>query len=177
MIALARDDAEPMALSEDDSDAAQAARTVGRMMQPRAWEKQITFTVTAPLKPPRVAADPRRVRQILLKLADNAVKFTERGGVEIRVEPVKDKACRTMLRFSVTDTGLGFTPDVADHIFEPFTPGDMLDARRNDGPGLGLAVAKRTVESLGGEIGFESEKAGEGATFWLTRLAAASGAR
>jgi signal transduction histidine kinase/HPt (histidine-containing phosphotransfer) domain-containing protein len=171
VIALARDDAEPSVLCEDDCDAAQAARTVGRIMQPRAWEKQIHFTVTADANLPRVAADPRRVRQILLKLADNAVKFTERGGVEIRVDALEGKAGGTVLRFRVSDTGLGFPPDLADHIFEPFTPGDVSYSRRNEGPGLGLAVAKRTVESLGGEIGFESEP-GEGAMFWFTVPAA-----
>jgi signal transduction histidine kinase/HPt (histidine-containing phosphotransfer) domain-containing protein len=173
VIALARDDAEPTVLCEDDCDAAQAARTVGRMMQPRAWEKQIHFTVTAANNLPRVAADPRRVRQILLKLADNAVKFTERGGVEIRVDSVETEGGRKMLRFCVTDTGLGFTRDTAEHVFEPFTQGDMSYARRNEGPGLGLAVAKRTVETLGGEIGFQSEP-GEGTMFWFTVPAANS---
>jgi signal transduction histidine kinase/HPt (histidine-containing phosphotransfer) domain-containing protein len=171
VIALARDEAEPAVLSEDDCDAAQAARTVGRIMQPRAWEKQIHFTVTADANLPRVAADPRRVRQILLKLADNAVKFTERGGVEIRVDAVENQDSATMVRFRVSDTGLGFTDDVADHMFEPFTPGDVSYSRRNEGPGLGLAVAKRTAESLGGEIGFESET-GAGAMFWFTVPAA-----
>jgi HPt (histidine-containing phosphotransfer) domain-containing protein len=72
-----------------------------------------------------------------------------------------------MLKFSVSDTGLGFTPDVAERLFEPFSPGDGTYARRNDGAGLGLAVAKRRVEELGGEIGFEAT-VGEGALFWFT---------
>jgi signal transduction histidine kinase/HPt (histidine-containing phosphotransfer) domain-containing protein len=167
VIALSRDESEVVPLSEDDCDAAQTARIVARMLQPRAWEKQIHLTVTVGENLPRVAGDPRRVRQILLKLADNAVKFTDRGGVEIRVDAFATDDDRPMLKFSVSDTGLGFTPDVAERLFEPFSPGDGTYARRNDGAGLGLAVAKRRVEELGGEIGFEAT-VGEGALFWFT---------
>lgn len=167
VIALSRDESEVLPLSEDDCDAAQTARIVTRMLQPRAWEKQIHLTVTAGENLPRVAADPRRVRQILLKLADNAVKFTERGGVEIRVEAHACENGRPMLKFTVSDSGLGFTPEVAERLFEPFSPGDGTYARRNDGAGLGLAVARRRVQDLGGEIGFSSA-VGEGAVFWFT---------
>lgn len=170
VIALSRD-GENSEMSEEDCDAGQAARTVARLLQPRAWEKQLRFTVTASSNLPRVAADPRRVRQVLLKLADNAVKFTERGGVELRVESFAKDGGTQMLKFSVIDTGLGLTPESSANLFEPFAMGDNSYARRHEGAGLGLAVAKRTVESLDGEIGFESAP-GEGATFWFTVPAA-----
>jgi len=173
VIALSRD-GEAFEPGEENCDAGQAARTVARLLQPRAWEKQLRFTVTTPTQLPRVAADPRRVRQVLLKLADNAVKFTEHGGVEIRVEPVTKEGA-LFLRFSVTDTGLGLTPESAVNLFEPFTLGDTSYARKHDGAGLGLAVAKRMVEAMGGEIGFESA-VGEGATFWFTVPAACTAA-
>jgi len=154
-------------LGEEECDAAQAARTVGRLLQPRAWEKQLRLSVTASSNLPRAAADPRRVRQVLLKLADNAVKFTERGGVEIRVDTVESKSGEAMVRFAVADTGLGLPPEIAGTVFEPFAQGDSSYGRRHEGTGLGLAVAKRIVDFLGGEIGFDSE-AGAGATFWFT---------
>ncbi len=152
---------------DDDCDPAQAARAVARLLQPRAWEKHLRLTVSAGANLPRVAADPKRVRQALLKLVDNALKFTERGGVEIRIErePRDDGGAR--VRFSVADTGLGVPKEIAGTLYKPFQPGDASYTRQQQGAGLGLSVVKRVVEAAGGETGFESEP-GEGATFWFT---------
>lgn len=147
---------------EEDCDPAQAARAVARLLQPRAWEKHLRLTVSAPAELPRVAADPRRIRQVLLKLVDNALKFTERGGVEIRVEREK-----THVRFSVADTGHGVPKEIVANLYKPFQPGDTSYTRQQQGAGLGLSVVKRIVEACGGETGFESEP-GEGAVFWFT---------
>jgi signal transduction histidine kinase/HPt (histidine-containing phosphotransfer) domain-containing protein len=166
VIALSRDEGEARHEQDEDCDAAQAARTVARLLQPRAWEKQLKLSVTAATNLPRVAADPRRVRQVLLKLAENAIKFTQRGCVEIRVHP-EEYDGKPMLQFSVSDTGLGIPTEFAGHVFEPFAAGDHSYARRQEGAGLGLAVAKRIIEQFGGRIGFESET-GQGSTFWFT---------
>jgi signal transduction histidine kinase/HPt (histidine-containing phosphotransfer) domain-containing protein len=148
---------------EEDCDPAQAARAVARLLQPRAWEKHLRLTVSAAVGLPRVAADPRRIRQVLLKLADNALKFTDRGGVEIRVE----REGAPFVRFSVVDTGHGVPKEIEAQLYKPFQPGDASYARLQQGAGLGLSVVKRIVEAAGGETGFESEP-GEGATFWFT---------
>src|SRR6185312_12286340 len=105
VIALTRDDEER--LEEEDCDPMQAARAVSRLLQPRAWEKRLKLTLSADADLPRVAADPRRVRQALLKLADNALKFTERGLVEIRLDSEVDERGHSLVRFAVSDTGQG----------------------------------------------------------------------
>ena len=165
VIALTRDDDD--ALEDEDCDPVQTARAVTRLLQPRAWEKRLRLTLTAAANMPRVAADPRRVRQALLKIADNALKFTERGLVDIRLDLDSDPAGQPMVRFSISDTGLGVSPDVAHLLFKPFSPGDSSYARKEQGAGLGLAVTKRIVEQAGGEIGFESTP-GDGSLFWFT---------
>lgn len=165
--ALSREESEGEAPSEQDCEPEQAARTVARLLQARAWEKQLSLTVSAAPNIPRVAADPRRVRQVLLKLADNALKFSHHGGVDIAVTVETTEQGAEIVRFSVTDSGLGVPLDIASHIFNPFPASDTTFARKQDGSGLSLAVAKRVITQLGGEIGFESEP-GEGSVFWFT---------
>jgi len=163
VIALTKDDIHQP--EDEDCDPVQAARAVARLLQPRAWEKQLHLTLSAAPGVPRVAADPRRVRQVLLKLTDNALKFTERGLVDIRLDLSDD---RQSVRFCVSDTGPGVAPDVAPLLFDPFSPGDSSYARQQqNGAGLGLAVAKRVVEQAGGKIGFSS-RPGEGAQFFFS---------
>jgi signal transduction histidine kinase/HPt (histidine-containing phosphotransfer) domain-containing protein len=165
VIALTRDDDD--VLEDEDCDPAQTARAVTRLLQPRAWEKRIRLTLNAADELPRVAADPRRVRQALLKLADNALKFTERGLVDIRLSLERDAEGRPVVRFAISDTGPGIAPDMAERLFKPFSPGDVSYARKEQGAGLGLAVTKRIVEQAGGGIGFDSTP-GEGSQFWFT---------
>jgi len=165
VIALTRDDDD--ALEDEDCDPVQITRAVTRLLQPRAWEKRLRLTLTAGANLPRVAADPRRVRQALLKLADNALKFTDRGLVDIRVDLDDHTWAEPMVRFAISDTGPGVTPEIAQRLFKPFSPGDVSYARKEQGAGLGLAVTKRIVEQAGGQIGFESV-AGDGALFWFT---------
>ncbi len=162
VIALTRDvDGQ---LEDEDCDPVQAARAVARLLQPRAWEKRLHLTLSAGGNLPRVAADPRKVRQALLKLTDNALKFTERGLVDIRLDVTEDGQG---VRFCVSDTGLGVSPESTHLLFSPFSPGDVSYTRKEQGAGLGLAVAKRVIEQAGGTIGFES-KLGEGAQFFFT---------
>jgi len=116
---------------------------------------------------PMVRTDPLRLRQVLINLVGNAVKFTENGRITVEVEaspPEGDGATR--VSFRVIDTGIGIAPDQIDRMFRDFETGDSSYGRRTGGTGLGLGIARRLTEALGGEIGAESEP-GEGSVFWI----------
>src|SRR5262249_42133140 len=115
----------------------------------------------------RVMVDPTRVRQILVNLVGNAIKFTEAGNVRVELEAEPLANGRTRLRFSVTGTGIGIAPEVRRRLFEPFVQADATTTRRFGGTGLGLAISARVAEALGGTIGVRSEP-GRGSTFTLT---------
>jgi signal transduction histidine kinase/HPt (histidine-containing phosphotransfer) domain-containing protein len=167
VIALAQQTDAPIASPEEGSDASQAARTVVRLLQPNAWEKRLRLSFNVAPGLPRAAADPRLLRRVLLKLVGNAIRFTERGAIEIVLDADIDETGRQRVRFVVTDTGPGIPHHLLATIFEPFAKTEETYAARHAGTGVGLAVAKRLVESVGGTIGVESEP-GMGASFWIT---------
>ena len=117
--------------------------------------------------PSLVRGDPGRIRQVLLNLTGNAVKFTERGEVAIRVERLDETATQVTLRFTVKDTGIGMTSEQMARLFQSYVQADPAISRRFGGTGLGLAISKNIVELMGGTIGVSSQ-AGEGSTFWFT---------
>ena len=114
-----------------------------------------------------VVADPTRLRQVMLNLLNNAVKFTAQGFVELRASAVSIEGTEAVLRFSVSDSGIGLTESQRLVIFEAFRQADGSTTRRYGGTGLGLSISKRLVEMMGGEIGVESEP-GQGSTFHFT---------
>ncbi len=114
--------------------------------------------------PPAVNGDPLRLRQVLVNLVANALKFTHAGGVRLTAEPVSDRDGAVELRFSVSDTGIGIPAEQRDEIFEAFRQADSSITRRYGGTGLGLAIAAKLVRLMGGEIGLKSEP-GSGSTF------------
>ncbi|GEM_PF-1111244 len=133
----------------------------------RAAEKGLTLQVdfTADV-PSHIRSDPNRLRQVLLNLVGNAVKFTESGGVTVTVSLVPGEADGPLLHFAITDTGIGLSDLARERLFTAFTQGDSSIARRFGGTGLGLAICKRLVTLMGGRIGVDSEP-GHGSTFWF----------
>jgi len=135
------------------------------ILAPRASAKGIEIAeAVMPASRRWFRGDVERLRQILLNLAGNAVKFTDRGWVSLEVGPAP--ADPTRVRFSVTDTGIGIPAEAIPRLFERFSQIDSSARRRFGGSGLGLAISRRLVELMGGEIGITSE-AGRGSTFWF----------
>ena len=127
------------------------------MVAPRAQEKGLTLTFEIdPSVSNDLVGDPTRLRQVLLNLLGNAIKFTHSGGISLRVEPQLDCAVPIALRFTVSDTGIGIPQEKLGQIFERFTQADSSTTRRFGGSGLGLTISKRLVELMGGSIWVES---------------------
>jgi signal transduction histidine kinase len=117
--------------------------------------------------PRLVRGDPGRVRQVLVNLVGNAVKFSDTGEIRIRAGKEREDGTHVEVRFSVADQGIGIAPEKQSRLFAAFTQADSSTTRRYGGTGLGLAISKRLVEAMGGQIGVEST-VGQGSTFWFT---------
>jgi len=111
-------------------------------------------------------ADPGRLRQVLLNLVSNAIKFTVQGEVVVHVTVEKEVGSRAIVRFAVSDSGVGIPRDRLDRLFKAFSQADTSTTRKFGGTGLGLVISKQLVEKMGGKIGVESEE-GKGSTFWF----------
>jgi CheY-like chemotaxis protein len=161
-----------------DCDVRRLVDEVVDLLSESARRKGLTLgAVVAPELPALLRGDPGRLRQVLVNLVSNAIKFTERGEIEIRVASSETRvasaeddhshlAPRYSLRFSVCDTGIGISAEARDRLFQAFAQADGSTTRRYGGTGLGLAISRQLVELMGGQIGVESAP-GVGSTFWF----------
>lgn len=138
------------------------------LLAPRAAEKglRIAWDI-APTVPRFCLGDASRIRQVLLNFVGNAIKFTDQGGITVRVHGAELEEGQILLRFSVRDSGIGISAAAQARLFSEFTQADSTISRRFGGTGLGLAISKRIITMLNGEIGVESAE-GRGSTFWFT---------
>jgi PAS domain S-box-containing protein len=150
-----------------DFDAVITMESVVKTLSLQAKSKSLALiSHCLPGTPRQVSADPTRVRQVLLNLIGNALKFTKKGGVTLTTERVPT-AGNPCLRFAIADTGIGLSPEQQARLFTKFTQATASTTREFGGTGLGLAICKRLVELMGGEIGVASQE-GRGSTFWFT---------
>jgi signal transduction histidine kinase len=138
---------------------------VQALVQPQADAKGLTLRLAVlPEVPAQVMGDPLRLKQVLINLMGNAVKFTAAGSVTLRVMQIAREDPRVTLIFDVVDTGIGIAPDARTRIFEPFTQADNSTTRRFGGSGLGLSIVRRLVVMMEGTLSVQSQL-GEGSTF------------
>lgn len=140
---------------------------VYRIMVPKADEKAILFDFkNNPQLPQWIMGDPMRLKQVLINLISNAVKFTEKGSVMVATKLIEKNDQEAVILFTVTDTGIGMNQEIQSHLFTEFSQADPSISRKFGGTGLGLVICKKIVERCGGKIGVQSE-IGKGSAFWF----------
>ena len=153
-----------------DFDLREIMEDVSDLVGNKAFEKGLEYiTMVSPDIQPQLRGDPGRLRQILINLVNNAIKFTETGEVVVKAVIEKESTANVSLRLSVQDTGIGIAEDRMDRLFKSFSQVDSSTTRRYGGTGLGLTISKRLAEMMGGRIGVRSE-AGKGSEFWFTAV-------
>ena len=162
---LSKIEAGKLALDHIDFSLDQVLLGVADMVRDRATAKDLELIVDTDHLPQSLHGDGNRLGQIILNFVSNAVKFTERGQVLLRCRIAEERADELLIRFEVSDTGVGLTPEQQTHLFQAFEQGDVTTTRKHGGTGLGLAISKRLAELMGGGVGCQSE-VGRGSTFW-----------
>ncbi len=157
-----------LSLENTDFDLIVTVESVAQTLAYKADEKGLELTNLIGLDiPAGLNGDPGRLRQILMNLTGNAIKFTSKGEIVIKVERIEKESERIKLKFSVIDTGIGISLEAQKNIFKRFSQADGSTTRKFGGTGLGLAISEQIAFLMGGEVGVESEP-GSGSTFWFT---------
>jgi PAS domain S-box-containing protein len=172
---LSRIEANKLTLDATEINIGAIVDNVCSMTGEAAQAKGLRFIVEIDPLPLRLTGDPTRLRQALLNYASNAVKFTETGSITLRVRVEEERTDTVLIRFEVSDTGIGIAPEVIPQLFEAFEQADNSTTRRFGGTGLGLAITRHLAAMMGGQSGATSTP-GVGSTFWFTARLAKSAA-
>ncbi len=164
---ISKIEAGKISIEETDCDLHLLVNSTAKMLAPQAHEKNIRLNVfVEPTVPFQVRGDPQHLRQVLINLIGNAVKFTEHGMVEVRLTRVASTDDAVTVRFEVIDTGIGISQEAQNKIFDRFTQADQSTTRRFGGTGLGTTISQQLVELMGGRIHLQSSP-GQGSRFWF----------
>jgi len=168
---LSKIEAGQMSVERVDTDLADLLGGVVSLMKPRANSKGLTLDVEfeTPI-PSRTMSDPTRLRQVLLNLLGNAVKFTEEGGIIMRVSIEKQDEREQLLRIAIHDTGPGLTPVQQQRLFAAFSQADSTVTRKHGGSGLGLVICRRLAQLMGGQVELTATEPGKGSVFTVSVL-------
>jgi two-component system, sensor histidine kinase and response regulator len=157
-------------LERTDFELNSAIENMNDVLAVRARDKGLEYVwFMEPDVPTQLVGDPGRLRQVLINLIGNAIKFTSTGSVEVHIGLAGETESDVTILFEIKDTGIGIPRNKQSELFHPFTQGDTSTTRRYGGTGLGLSIAKRLAELMGGQIGVESEE-GKGSSFWFTAI-------
>ena len=168
---LSKIEADKLALHVAELDVNATVESVRALIEDSARAKGLELAFEPGPVPARLLGDVTRLRQALLNYASNAVKFTERGSVTLRTAVAEERPDAVLVRFEVSDTGVGIAPETIRQLFAAFEQGDNSTTRRFGGTGLGLAITRRLARLMGGDAGVASTQ-GVGSTFWFTALLA-----
>ncbi|WP_306642958.1 response regulator [Sanyastnella coralliicola] len=164
-----------MELEQENFDLHHAIEEVVDLLRPTAYEKRLELMMYfEPEVPNIIRGDVTRLKQVLINLLNNAIKFTDKGEILLRVEHVTTEHDFMQIQFSVKDTGIGIDPENINHLFQSFTQADTSTTRQYGGTGLGLAICKRIVQLMGGRIWVNSSP-GKGSTFFFTIITEKAG--
>jgi PAS domain S-box-containing protein len=169
---FSRIEAGKLLIDRTDFELSQVLDDVANLIREKAGAKglELVFEVARDV-PDNLVGDPLRLGQVLINYGNNAVKFTDRGEIHVGVQKQEEAAGSVLLRFTVTDTGIGITEEQIPRLFQSFQQADTSTSRKYGGSGLGLAICKQLAQLMGGAVGVESTY-GKGSTFWFTaRLA------
>jgi signal transduction histidine kinase len=164
---LSKIEADKLLLEQGPVDIAALMDTAVNIIHAQAQEKKLALHTQLATMPTGLMGDATRIRQALLNYVSNAIKFTEAGGVTLRATVLEDGVANSLIRFEVSDTGIGVPPENLNRLFGLFEQVDSTITRRFGGTGLGLAITKRLANAMGGEVGVHSTP-GQGSTFWFT---------
>jgi signal transduction histidine kinase len=166
LLDLSRLESNQLQAEQQELSLQQLVEQVQAEVQAEVEQRGLSISTELGELPQQVWGDPRRLQQVLRNLARNAVKFTEQGEIRLAVHPVAQDAQQIRVRFSVTDTGIGISPAHLQRLFQPFEQADNSTTRHYGGSGVGLAISKRIIDLLQGELGVDSRE-GVGSTFWF----------